>query len=308
MAERIQRQKDAMVRIFKIIGFSPDATTALVEDQLLFNKETLLELDDDQVENLCKTVSKSGGNEGGHFISEIAVTRLQLLVFYVKHLDRTDRLRFMNLDNVDLDTIVFFTEQKKLEGAWFKTNPENKHEAIQLDNQRAAEAFDLAVMTLRNIRGVSGVPLSYVVRQQLVPKHSIDDPACGTLKSLYTTLDEELEARAPIVKWDFYGTRSEENAEKFGPFHPAYLADTMKAWSVLHALWSNSNAWKHVKIFDKSKNGRVVYRALHKFFFGDNNNFANISNNKRPCLGDRSTSEDDSSDDNKSLFSNHDDE
>ena len=66
-------------------------------DQLIKDKETLLQLDDEQVENFCRTVSKPGGGGEGHQIPKMAVTCLQLLVYYVKHLDRTDRLRFMSI-------------------------------------------------------------------------------------------------------------------------------------------------------------------------------------------------------------------
>ena len=273
---KIQEKKDLMTRVLRLIGFSPEAAGAMVNEQLLINQETV-ELDDEQVENLCRTVRKPGGGTEGHQIAEMARTRLQLLVFYVKHLDRVDRLRFTNLEYLDIGMLNAFKDQKRLEREWHKTNPEHKHEAMQLDPQRAATAFDQAVTMLRNIRGVTGVPLAYVVRHNLIPKHHADDPACGKVGSVYSTYDEELEARAPIAyEHDYYRTDPIEEIEKTGPFHPAFLSDTRKVWSVLHALWSKSGAWTYVKTMDKTQNGRQVYRTLHKYFFGANK-VANIS-------------------------------
>ena len=86
---RLASPRDRMLTLLESLGFSTEAAKTLVDAQLLNKGEALLELDDDLVSNLCKTVRKLGGGDPGHQIPEIAVTRLQLLVFYVKHLDRT---------------------------------------------------------------------------------------------------------------------------------------------------------------------------------------------------------------------------
>ena len=271
VAERAQDRANDMTKLLQLLGFSEAAANALVTEQLITDQDALLELDDDQVENLCKTVRKPGGGDGGHQIPEMAVARLQLLVFYVKHLDRSDRFRFTDLAHVDLAKLNKFKDQKKLEKDWLKQNPEHKLEAMQLDTQTAAASFDQAVTILRRIRGVTGVPLSYVVRHRLYPAHSAEDPPCGNADSAYTTHDEELEARAPILTTlDYYNVRTNDEYEKAGPFHPAFQSDTKKAWSVLHSLWSTTGAWTHVKTMDKTQNGRQVYRTLHKHFFGGN--------------------------------------
>ena len=167
-----------------------------MKEQLIKDEDALIELDDEQVESLCKTVRKPGGGEEGHQIPEMAMTRLQLLVYYAKHLDRTDRLRFTTIDadHINLHTLTAFKDQKKHEKDWHKQNPQHKLEAMHLDNNQAARSFDQAVTILRHIRGVTGVPLSYVIRHKLIPPHSADDPACGKVGSTYTTFDEELEA------------------------------------------------------------------------------------------------------------------
>ncbi len=81
--------KYSMKTMFETLGFSEDACMALVNDQLINAPSTLLEMDDDGVSDLCKTIRKPGGDGEGHQVAEISVQRLQLRVFYVKHLDRT---------------------------------------------------------------------------------------------------------------------------------------------------------------------------------------------------------------------------
>ena len=126
-AEAVDESLLEMIELIKSLGFSKEAASALVREQLIEDEDALLELDDEQVENLCKTVRKPGGGEEGHQIPEMAMTRLQLLVYYAKHLDRTDRLRFTAIDagHVDLHTLTSFKDQKKLEKDWHKQNPEH---------------------------------------------------------------------------------------------------------------------------------------------------------------------------------------
>jgi hypothetical protein len=41
-----------------------------------------------------------------------------------------------------------------------------------------------------------------------------------------------------------------------------------KVWAILHALFSTSSVWQHVKKFTVTQDGRQVYRTLHSHFFG----------------------------------------
>ena len=97
---------------------------------------------------------------------------------------------------------------------------------------------------------------------------------CGLANSKYQMIDEEMEACALILKFDFeednFDPLGLDEYEKTGPFYPAYLANTKKVWSILHALWGSSSVWTHVKSFDKAQNGCQVYRNLMRHFFGGN--------------------------------------
>ncbi len=66
------------------------------------------------------------------------------------------------------------------------------------------------------------------------------------------------------VDWDLEW----DEIELRGPFAPTFLTDSKKVWSILHALFSASSMWQHVKKFTSTQDGRQVYRALHSHFFG----------------------------------------
>jgi hypothetical protein len=55
--------------------------------QAVKDKETLYELDDNAIENICKAVRKDTGQS----VSKLATTRLKLLCVWIKHQDRTSR-------------------------------------------------------------------------------------------------------------------------------------------------------------------------------------------------------------------------
>jgi hypothetical protein len=68
-------------------GFIPNAATALYNVQMLKDAKTLSELDDDVVANICKAVSKDTGQS----VAKIAVTKVKLACFWIRHQYQTSR-------------------------------------------------------------------------------------------------------------------------------------------------------------------------------------------------------------------------
>ena len=143
------RARDKMVELLQNIGFSEGASEALADNQLLNRHEVLDQMDDANVTDICKAVRKPSGGEDRHPIPEMAVQRLQLLVFYHKHLKRI-QMKFEH-ELATVTNISNLKDQKALEQEWTKQNPEHKLKPMQLDMQRAAQAFDQATTNLRRI-------------------------------------------------------------------------------------------------------------------------------------------------------------
>jgi hypothetical protein len=68
-------------------GFTANAVATLYDVQMLKTCSTLSELDYDAIANICKAVSKDTGQS----VAKVAVTRLKLLCFWIKHQYRTSR-------------------------------------------------------------------------------------------------------------------------------------------------------------------------------------------------------------------------
>ena len=69
------------------MGFSHTVVTMLYKAQSLDGWTPLLQLDDDQVDRICQAIRRDSKES----IAELAVTRLKLATFWIKHLLRTNR-------------------------------------------------------------------------------------------------------------------------------------------------------------------------------------------------------------------------
>ncbi len=78
----------------------------------------------------------------------------------------------------------------------------------------------------------------------------------------------ELISRAPILHDDANFSNDDDNLEANSPFHLSFLTDAKKVWAIIHAQYSASTAWQHVKKYLATQNGHQVWHTLHTFFFG----------------------------------------
>jgi len=256
----------------EVFGFSNQVATALYDNQLFQNAETIAEFGDSKIDNVCRTLRRDSSLP----IAELAVTRLKLLTFWIRHQHRTGR-KIGGVQNplvrTDLTTLNLLKEQKRLEDVWAANNKEPEYASISLNLASAAKAFEKVKTILTRIWGVLGIPLVYVIRHLLIPKESDQDPAFGEDEpvggaSQYTSHDHETITRCPILAENCNYNLEYNELEIQGPFVPTFLTDSKKVRAILHALFSTSSVWQHVKKFRVTQNGRQVYRTLHSHFFG----------------------------------------
>jgi hypothetical protein len=106
---------------------------------------------------------------------------------------------------VTWDEVSILKNQKTLEDSLQDQKiPETP--AMTLDLQSAAKAFLDMTVLLGKMRGISGIPLAYVMRYNLKsPNNTLysdlttDSPAFGRPGSAYSSVDKELIARATIL-------------------------------------------------------------------------------------------------------------
>jgi hypothetical protein len=242
MAPNSDTRENIITWFTKEFGFSRNAATALHDMQALKDAQALSEVDDDDaVANVCKAV----GKDIGQSIAEIAATKLKLACFWVRHQYRTSRE--IGETQRPLVKIVYSGEidclqqQKQDEDQWAATCLEPEYPSLTLDTSTATKAFDKVRTILCQTRGVTGVPLLYVIRVALVPEDDDDDPAFGDEDSKYTSIDMEMIARAPILSDEAdTGGNDTSDLEANGPFVPTFPVDSKKVWVILLACFGLS--------------------------------------------------------------------
>jgi hypothetical protein len=226
----------------RVLIFSDGAATSLHDDQMITTFDVLRELDDETIKEICRAIKKPGGAATGYQISELSVTRFKLFAFWARHMWRTCRL-IDDWTDVTWDEVSILKNQKTLEDS-YKDQKLPETPTMTLDVQSAAKAFLEMTVLLGKTRGISGIPLASVVRFTLKSPYNnfadptTDPPAFGRPGSPYSSNDEELIARAAILRNDLTQGQlcaSLETLESEGPFEPTFLADMVSVYHILHA-------------------------------------------------------------------------
>jgi hypothetical protein len=257
----------------EVFGFSNQVATALYNDQLFQDVATIAKFGDSEIDSFCCTLCRDSSLP----IAKLAVTRLKLLTIWIRHQHCTGCVIggvHNPLVRIDLATLNQLKEQKRLKDSWAANNKESNYVPIALNIASAAKTFEKVKTILTHIRGVLGVPLVYVIRHLLIPEDPERDPAFRDNETIagdseYTSHNHETITRYPILAGENcdYDLKYGE-LEIQAPFVSTFLTDLKKVWAILHALFSTSSVWQHVKKFTAIQNGREVYRTLHSHFFG----------------------------------------
>ena len=242
-----------------LLGFSEEAANKIYDVQGVNAISEWKEMDDEAITTLCKVLRRPGGTAAGGgadpgvMVSARAETNLKLAVFFMKHQERVSR--GVQWSDVTLSEIRKLSRQREMED---KTSDSGTADTPKVDPKDWSKTMESLVEYLATFRGVTGVPLSYVVRKELIPKTAASDPPTN-----YNTLDEEMIARAPIM--------ATANASEDGPFVDTFIIDRVKVWEKLSVLMISAEAWTYFKIGRKSKDGRKAFLAVDGHYLGPNN-------------------------------------
>jgi hypothetical protein len=210
----------------------------------LQSKKTLTKLNDSKIDSICCAICRTKAT------AKISVARLKLAIFWIKHQDCTmHEISVIGkpLVKVNLNTILTLKTQKHLEDEWRSGNKEPEYSPVALDLALATKAYDKTRTILTRVQAVTGVLLAYVIWHVLKPLPEDEDPPFGETDWVYTSIDQELIPQAPIQHEDADTSNNEINLEADGPFDLSFLTDSKKVWAILHALFSASVVWQHVK-------------------------------------------------------------
>jgi hypothetical protein len=176
----------------------------------------------------------------GIHISDKSLLRFRQMAFYAKHLDTTDRV-FIPA-NATLDRLKELWDWRQSEIKKETTQELKEPEPLKHENKarRTLEALD---HYLKSKRGVNGVPLAYLVRQDVEPG---PDEGYGR-----PTITDDLIKRAP---------HGNDNVD--------YVADNRYLWTIIRRMTQDGFAWTWVSDQDRTEDGRKAYMQLKEHFLG----------------------------------------
>ena len=253
------------------IGLNRMASYALYVDENMKTEEAFRRIKPENIEKICTAIKKAHKTP----ISVMAMERLALLAYYIKHQDRTSRYDYTltSITNDDLDGLSHHME---VELNWDKKHKTPDPTPVTLDEISAHKAFSNMRLLLAGMRGHNDVPLTYVIRPRILPPDwgTADpnyQPRFGAAGTPYSSVDDELTQRAPILsenRREWHNYHNLQTLEEDGVKTPAFHTDNAIVFTTLQHYWGKSPAWTNAKKFTKTKNGREAYRTLYTYFFG----------------------------------------
>ena len=257
------------------IGFTNGADGNIVDVQGIDSVRELGYLNDEDVINLCKTIRRPGGHlpnpayvAGGNMaatipytgimVSQRAETNMQLASYTVRHYHRISRAVTVNTMN---PTSIRRLRELKIKEDKREGSPPS---APTIDPKNWPKTIDAIQDYFSCILGETKAPLAYIIRDDAAVKPEADD-----IPANYDTPENEMIARMP----------HQDNA---GADLPTYIHDRSKVWQTMAEICRDDKCWTYVKPFQRSRDGRGAFQALHTHYLGANhvNNMASIAEAK----------------------------
>ena len=248
------------------IGFTPQASTYIVDTQGFIETTDYMNLTDDEASNLCKITRRPGGadaaNPGnanqGFAVSLKAENNLKLMCYFLRYRERTSRPAAFN--DVQLPDLTRCLSQARAEKD--HEDPSDPEVPMKGNWTRTIEVVE---DYLRNCLGATKIPLAYVIRDNIEPKPHGEDPQAD-----YSSFNEELIARAP-----HHEPRANQNAPLVHT--QACKDDNIIVFNKLAAIFREKDCWTYMQKATRTRDGRMAFMALKTHCLGKNNvdNLAN---------------------------------
>ena len=247
------------------MGFSPAVASFITDTQGMNDLEEFLLLDDEGVGTLCKAIRRPGGqirnpafaaagtaaaaaadgipaniSNPGYVVSTRAETNLKLMCYFLRY--RRSTSRDTEAAVITLDAVRSLKTHKD----WEVNHVDVA--APEINDRDWARTFEAIDEWLRGCLGeFSKIPLAYVIRDNAAI--TADPVALATWPS---RVDEMIE-RAPHGEDTFFPT------------------DNVTVWEKISTLTRSHECWTNVWPAQRTRNGRMAYRALKNHYLGPNN-------------------------------------
>jgi hypothetical protein len=259
------------------IGLDHGANDNIVDVQGIDTIKELGFLGDEDISNLCKVVRRPGGHVPnpdfienqvpplqrtipylGIMIAQKSEQNMRLASYTVRHHHRISRTT--NVGAMNPTSVRRLRELKAKEDGRLPDPPATP----KIDQKNWPKTMDAIQDYFMSVLGESKAPLAYVIRDiaEVQDEHA-DAP------TNYTTPEDEMVARMP-------------HQDANGAFLPTYIHDRSKVWQTIAEICIDHSCWTYVKPYQRARDGRRAYLALHTHYLGSNhvNNMANAAESK----------------------------
>jgi hypothetical protein len=245
-----------MDTILQWVGFDNVATRNRLREEGISSFEAIRNLDEKAVTQIEDSFGRRSVADGRAIFGAGRTGLLIGLVHWVLDQDRLSKKP--SLDEFQGDAVLFRAaltasakrdKVRKVEKDQSDTMSKAANPGKFKDEKKWAEWEPAFCNYLSTIPGVSGVPLSYVVREKEIP----DDDEVE-----YDTFDEEATARAPLTG-------------------SAFQADARKVHQLVKSFLQDETAEQWIKPIEKKRNGRQDMIVLRSHYSGEGNTSRRIA-------------------------------
>ena len=115
---------------------------------------------------------------------------------------------------------------------------------------------------------VDGQPLSYGLRDDLIPPVAVNDPTQRANGSKYFTHYEEMIAHGSILSGP---AALGSDPEAVGSFTNLFITDRALMWDKMVEIFQGLDEWIYLKPAKKHRDGRVGYKLTYNHYLGPRN-------------------------------------
>ena len=195
-------------------------------------------------------------------VNATAASKMVLLAFLCMHQERIQR-PLLELTSVDEDILEDIERQKQLEDRYMNEKVSSDPPSLPLDDANVTKSISTIQTDFNGRRGITGIPLSYVIRFSAQVPVAHLDPPFGDDDSNYSSMDDEMIRRAQIY------SRDVNVDEVKGPFSKVFLIDSATVYTLLEKAFGKTSFWTNARVYSKKKEGRKAWISLIRFHFGN---------------------------------------
>jgi hypothetical protein len=245
--------------LINILGFPNDLKDAIFE-QGYITHETFEYMTDEDVTNLCQTIRKPGGmivnpqvaregevvpaliNNPGTPVGDLFEKRLKQLAYFLKYIRLAHRVFRSTHANVP-ELQRLWQYKTRMDTRLKEDRPEYPDKYTT--SKAARDVMENMEQWINQSYGHSGIPLAYVIREQVNPPPVTED----AYPVGQPTFDDEL-IRRSLHGNDIYNINNE------------------LVWNMIRHVTHGTDAWAFVKSYARARDGRSALFAMKTQFMG----------------------------------------